>query len=775
MVACMGFVCLLLTLVVGCLTAAEIHVRADAPTGGDGSAASPFARLSEAAKRLQPGDRCLVHAGVYRETLRLARSGTAEQPIIIDAAGDGAVVLSGCDPVTGWQRREDGVWAAPVAMTMDWQQQVFVDGRMLWLARWPDAPQGALLDFPTATLAKGSKRGLLVAPELPPGDLTGAQVWVSSYKRWYCWTAPVEKRHGDRLLVSDTTDAAGKHVPKEGGRFVIIGAASLFDAPWEWWHDGTSLLLRLNEDHGTPGTVAVKRRRVAIDLTGRSHIRVAGLGIHAATIVTDAASKHCEFDRIQARYVSHSWLAHQEYASQRADTGIELKGVGHRLRDSTIAFSCGNGVVVGGDDMHIFNCHIHDTDYVGTYASAIELNYQHAPDGERRLPSRRSVISHCTLARSGRSLIGTGGFYDSLIQFCELRHAGLLTWDLGMIYGNGTAGGGSEFRYNHLHHNLAGKRNMGLYHDHGCQNILNHHNVVWGTDYAALKNNQYAMYLFWYHNTARCGGGKRGQAYGSAWNAAQPRQLWGCELRANYLQGAIEVKANAGELLQADNLQVEAIPPDDGGIPAPSGRMLEEPIPGLVGPVDLPAIGARHPQRPWRVGHDFAKPPTVDLARSCFPARNRLRDAAFEGGEWEAWKWQDGAAVHYVGGARNQWVIDAEARMGQYAARLPAAGASVAQTVTDLPAGRAWTAIVHCDVRSGATAVAEIRDAAGAVLASADCTPRRQRREGDHAFQAVVLHATVPETSATLVVRHGGGGGPIHVDDTGFALQRTGH
>ena len=91
---------LIMGMTLGVTMAGEVHVRAGA-LDGDGSAARPFGRLGEAAAVVGPGDRCVVHAGTYRETLTPVRSGTAEQPIVFVAAGDGAAVMSGGETNAG--------------------------------------------------------------------------------------------------------------------------------------------------------------------------------------------------------------------------------------------------------------------------------------------------------------------------------------------------------------------------------------------------------------------------------------------------------------------------------------------------------------------------------------------------------------------------------------------------------------------------------------------------------------------------------------------------
>ena len=82
--------------------AAQIYV---APNGDDmnpGTKTRPLASIQAAVGKLQPGDLCLIREGVYRETVTFSRSGTAQKPITVQSYRGEKVVISGCDPVTGW-------------------------------------------------------------------------------------------------------------------------------------------------------------------------------------------------------------------------------------------------------------------------------------------------------------------------------------------------------------------------------------------------------------------------------------------------------------------------------------------------------------------------------------------------------------------------------------------------------------------------------------------------------------------------------------------------
>lgn len=71
----------------------------------DGSLQHPWRSLSRAAEAVRPGDTVWVRGGVYRETVKLYRSGTGFDRMISFRAVPGEkVVVNGADVLTGWVR-----------------------------------------------------------------------------------------------------------------------------------------------------------------------------------------------------------------------------------------------------------------------------------------------------------------------------------------------------------------------------------------------------------------------------------------------------------------------------------------------------------------------------------------------------------------------------------------------------------------------------------------------------------------------------------------------
>ena len=96
----------------------------DAP--GSGTRVAPFKSISPAAALAQPGDTVMVGAGVYRERVSPARSGTREAPITYTSAAGEQVFLKGSTNALNWTKQSDGTYEADLPPwlfgTLDGQQ-----------------------------------------------------------------------------------------------------------------------------------------------------------------------------------------------------------------------------------------------------------------------------------------------------------------------------------------------------------------------------------------------------------------------------------------------------------------------------------------------------------------------------------------------------------------------------------------------------------------------------------------------------------------------------
>jgi len=311
---------------------------------------------------------------------------------------------------------------------------------MLPEARWPNTGPDLMLP----NLAGGSVNHItglqaqVVNPDIPdlPEGWAGATVWANEW--FVSRTGTITGGSGGILDAIMTAEW-----PRNAYWFYLTGKLGLLDAPGEWFYDGNAGTLYLwAPDGGPPSQVEVKQRTFAFDLTDRSHIVIQDLALFASTITTSDISEGIILDRLDVRYLSHHVtlpplpLSEQApgsdglliVASHAHDTGIQLRGSNHILRNSTIGFSSGNGVLLEGSGHLVDRNLIHDVNYQSTYASGVRLN-----------GSNHRVLRN-TLTRSGRDLV-TGDFHTcgySLtgmeIAWNDVSAFGALSSDLGAFY-----------------------------------------------------------------------------------------------------------------------------------------------------------------------------------------------------------------------------------------------------------------------------------------------------------------------------------------------------
>lgn len=100
----------LLLCLIGDARGATYYVSQNNPAAADtnaGTDAQPWKTLARAAGAVAPGDTVLIGDGIYREQLRIEKSGTAQQPIRFEALPGANVILTGADRVAGWKPDPD--------------------------------------------------------------------------------------------------------------------------------------------------------------------------------------------------------------------------------------------------------------------------------------------------------------------------------------------------------------------------------------------------------------------------------------------------------------------------------------------------------------------------------------------------------------------------------------------------------------------------------------------------------------------------------------------
>lgn len=745
--------------------AREYYVSKEGSDESHGSLERPFLTIGKAAEVMEPGDTCYIGDGVYSETVRPMRSGTAEGSVQFRKWNkDGRVIISGVDriPMNRWERVSDTVMKARVPMRLGPENQVFLEDQMLFEARWPNTG-AALLEPTLATMGEGTHKELIVDPNLPDYNFSGAKAWVHAPWYWSNWTTRVVGSPSPgsiEIIDSAHFPDSRPHVAKAGATYYIFGILDALDSENEWFYDTSEGLLYIhrNDGHLPEGDYFFKSRMVGLDLRGRKHMKFEGIDLLAASIITDEKTDSVEFDRMKILYPYFSSQA--KHFKAQSGEGIRLMGKNCTIRNSEVAYSSGTGIALFGENNRVINSYIHDTDFIGTYASCVQLG------------GKGNIISHSTLTRSGRSVIDYGQMYQSLIQNCELSYAGMLTSDLGLTYGNIIEAGNSVLRYNVLRANKGEHKANGLYYDHGTQNIISHNNLIYDIPNAAFMINYYAAYHLVYNNTFIS------EKYGffSVWGYNYEPELTGMRFVNNVFRRPCETSASAfhwaNNLVGYDRFDstdpFKADPQLMG-----QGRYIE-------GVSKVPrgtrtALGAiEAADMPFIVGHNFENPPLdIDFNRSKPLHRNLIANAAFEHEDHlSPWEF-DGEAKRIAHSLQSQVEgDDGVGRSGKHSVELLEEGSEVFQSVSGLEPDSSYRFIGFIRVDKNSAAVIGVRFPDGREFISTEVgggyfswKPGWQRAD--------ISFDTFGESSEVIVFvrRIRGNEGQVYFDDAGLILE----
>ncbi len=470
-----------------------------APMGRDdnpGTLDLPWKTISHCASVAQPGDTCWLRAGVYRETVHPAQSGLAGKPIRFAAWAAESVTVSGAQVVAGdaFSVWKDSIWQATVAAPRTGYaadgltaNQVFVGGRMMIEARWPNT--GLDLMRPKFTGGGPKKSGTTVVvthKDIPviAGGWVGGTLWTNE---WFVSRTGTITAEGPGTVTATAFDSGDFAA---GYWFYLTGRLGALDAEGEFFFDGGKLYI-WPPGGARPAEVEYKQRVLAFDLTDRSYIEVRGLKIFAATIATGDGSTGVVVDKVDARYVSHHVTLPLFPAALKKpntdddliidahihDTGIILRGKGNALTGSRVTWSAGNGVLVMGQGHTVSGNIIENTDYASTYAAGLQL----AGSGHH--------IDHNTFGATGRSAINVswhlnGETMDNVeIAYNDFHDWGALSADLGAVYiCCYTDLATVQIHHNRLHDPIIFSPFWdvaGIYLDIEAHNGQLHHNVMW--------------------------------------------------------------------------------------------------------------------------------------------------------------------------------------------------------------------------------------------------------------------------------------------------------
>lgn len=443
------------------------YVSESGNDANSGTIASPFRTIAKASTVMTAGDTCIVRGGTYEESISPTISGTKDAPITYKAYDGETVTITGCDEITGWTQHSGNIYVAPITWDLGVKNnQVFVNKELMHLAQWPNWTGNDIFNPGQTSMDSGTATTITDTGLNKSDDYwVGGFVWVMG--RWCAGVADITSSSGTTINFPKFKWSDTYTNPKAGRNFFIANVFGELDTEKEWYIDAANNKIYLwapGGVHPNNFRVEAKRRQYGFDLNGVSYVNIEGFNLFGTSMRIQNSS-HCMIKGINASYLSHTMDLQQHYTVDNV-TGIHIGGDYNTLRDSTIKYSSGNGVVVTGTNNNIINNLLSHVNYNGTYNSGISIN-----GGSKHL------VSYNTAHTSGRDLMQVKNTGDNIIERNEFYNPCIMSWDSGAIYIVMEDLEGTEFRYNKIH-NIRDHVNA-IYMDGTVENIWIHHNTVW--------------------------------------------------------------------------------------------------------------------------------------------------------------------------------------------------------------------------------------------------------------------------------------------------------
>tara|TARA_R110002126_G_scaffold30602_2_gene99816 strand:+ start:45 stop:2348 length:2304 start_codon:yes stop_codon:yes gene_type:complete len=746
----------------------EYYVSKKGNDNNSGNKKAPFLTIQKAASIMVAGDVCYIEQGVYTENIILKNSGTEALPIVFKALRKNSkVIITGTNsiPKSSWTKVAEHIFKTKIQLNLKEENQLFLGDKMMVEARWPNIGDD-LLKPEMAFMTEGTTPNTIVSEKLPDYDFTGGYVWVHAKYYWQNWTTEIESNTPNSLAIKDRAPYLGesKHMAQPGAGFYVFGIKDALDTDNEWFYNKkTKELFVYRSDNEIPTENYFYKSRVnAFDFSRAKYVTIQDITILGASIKTSINTSNLILDRVKVLYPYYRSQNNKMYPKLNTK-GFVLNGKNSIVKNSELAYSSGACIVLNGQNNKLLNSYIHDGNLIGDIMGNVVLE------------GKGNVISHCTITRSGRTLIRYSQMYQALIQNCELSYSGLLSSDLGLTYGTNIEGGNSEVRYNLMHDNLSEdkEKSMGLYYDHGTKNIISHHNIIWGVDQAGLLINHYAANHLVYNNTFIS------KKYGF-------KSSWGQEYGPDLLHSRFANNAfNAPSGTTAENYYWNNNSTDfhdfnekNPWIGYQKGFGKGVFIEGISANSKKPGIGAiEYKGMTFKAGHDFENPPKkYNFTRSKPAYRNLLQNAAFEHEDYfHPWQAKEKVKGEGVKPVKHQTQYHGkkdinEGRMGNHSVQMITAGSEMFQKVSELQSGRTYEFIAHVRVSWGEQIVLGVRFSDGEEQLSPIVD------KGSPNWRKLILNFTQPQntTTAEVFVRRltrNGKWKKVYIDDLSLNLK----
>jgi hypothetical protein len=501
---------ILLLFVIAKVNAIDLHV-------GEGQ---KYTTIQDAVDAASSGDKIIIHEGIYREEVRIAKDGIT----ITSNPGD-EVIVKGCIPLLEWTDLGDGVYSA----VMDWDvteggsaNQVFIDGNMIFNARWPDRTgnfvtdieEGILDDAEDAVPFSGGSdprydKKIVVYDEAiteePAERWIGANIYMnlsnpSHKKDGQGNTGEVLNIEGDKITAAgkgyrsyeqdlnwgiDTDTRYYLYNPKPDAVYETGGVKALLDNG-EWWKNGDTLFVKTPDGEAPANNLSatnlVEAKKYVFVFRPEedgtfSNVTIENLTIFGASITTEegywnqkgtSAAENNVFSHLDFKYIHHTEDCAGDWQVQwSGKSGFILSGKNNVLKNSKFEYSAASAISMLGNANKLFNCKIKNTNYRVTESGAVNFNTRRTSSTDHEVAyntifnTTHSAISLRNIANLDENKPGVARIHHNI-----LHHAALRASDVGFM-----DEASENFNWIRIDHNiLYGASDaliFGIYHDFG--------------------------------------------------------------------------------------------------------------------------------------------------------------------------------------------------------------------------------------------------------------------------------------------------------------------
>ncbi len=467
-------------------------------------------------------------AGTYRETI-VGKTGVTYRNIPGEIAIISWLELAG---TSGWTVHSGNIYKKTITLPVSGNfstgdltststimaNQVFKDGDMMPLARWPKVSTPEDLLDRTKMRHKSSTSSFtatqITDSGLPStGNLAGAHISILGW--FFTQTRQITSRSSNTITFPAT--AADLHFSKW---YYITNHIDLLTQAKEWFYS-SGILYFWQTGGGSPTGVEYKARNWGFDLRGKDNVIIQGLHFIGCEPATgDTGTDGCTIDNIRATYDNHAFTqAGSDHIYRSAlMNGIKLLGSNNTIKNSEFQYAASQ-LIWAGPNALIQNNLASNISYEGNYGAFCSPWL--SAGGQR--------IIYNTVSRLGRSAIdfgydgpdeGGGGYggthahlnmevgYNIFSQFLMLNIDGGATYGARGINLTGTVVHHNWIYDNAVENNWAGVYedwygiHTGIYYDQGAGPTINHHNVLWDGSLSDLFiQHLYGRITMFYNNT----------------------------------------------------------------------------------------------------------------------------------------------------------------------------------------------------------------------------------------------------------------------------------